>query len=64
MAKRTTKKESSPSNSFPWAKIAGGIAASVVASGFLRRLPFGRVLVAAAPIIIAGLQKKERGRRD
>jgi hypothetical protein len=64
MAKRTTRTErGTTTNAFPWTQVAGGIAASLVASGLLRRLPLGRVLVAAAPMIIAALQKREKGRR-
>lgn len=65
MPKRTTKSDSGDAvGAFPWGKVVGGIAASVVASSFVRRLPLGRVLVAAAPIIIAALQQKNKARRD
>jgi len=50
---------------FPWTKIAGTLAASILASGAIRRLPFGRLVVASAPFIIAALQDKDdRSRRS
>ncbi|KQV82143.1 hypothetical protein ASC90_23835 [Rhizobium sp. Root1220] len=64
MPKRATKSQSGEfAGAFPLGKVAGAIAASIVASGFVRRLPLGRVLAAAVPILIAALQKNDKARR-
>ncbi len=61
MPKRTTNSDNvETSGSFPWGKVIAGIAGSAVATRVLRRVPLGRVVIAAAPLIIAALQR-DRG---
>jgi len=63
MAQRDTRSESSEKTGrFPWGKVLGGIAGSAVASRVIRKMPLGRVLVAAAPLIIAAIQKNKADR--
>ncbi|MBB4291427.1 hypothetical protein GGE16_003486 [Rhizobium leguminosarum] len=64
MVKRSTKTGTGTAHDLPWSKIAAGVAASTLASGLVRRLPLGRILVAAAPLIIATLEKNEKRRRS
>ncbi len=61
MPKRTTNSDNvETSGAFPWGKVIAGIAGSAVATRVLRRVPLGRVVIAAAPLIIAALQR-DRG---
>lgn len=58
MPKRTTKSDNAETpGSFPWGKVIAGIAGSAVATRVVRRVPLGRIVVAAAPLIIAALQR-------
>lgn len=56
MPKRSAKLE----NACPWAKIAAGVAASAMASSVVKRLPFGRVLIAAALLIVAAIERNQK----
>jgi hypothetical protein len=59
MAKRTTDTDKlETANKFPWGKLIAGIAGSAVATRVIRRVPLGRIAIAAAPLIIAALQRE------
>lgn len=61
MPKRTKDSENvATAGSFPWGKVIAGIAGSAVATRVVSRLPLGRIVIAAAPLIIAALQR-DRG---
>lgn len=61
MPKRTT--DSDRANGFPWGTVIGGVAASALASTVVRRLPLGRLMVAAAALILAALNKDRNPRQ-
>jgi len=65
MPKRTTKSDNAEaSGSFPWGKVIAGIAGSAVATRVVRRVPLGRIVIAAAPLIIAALQRDRNSPKD
>lgn len=65
MPKRTTKSDNAETpGSFPWGKVIAGIAGSAVATRIVRRVPLGRIVIAAAPLIIAALQRDRNPPKD
>jgi uncharacterized membrane protein YeaQ/YmgE (transglycosylase-associated protein family) len=47
-----------------WAKVIAGIAGSAVATGVIRRLPLGRTVLTAAPLIVAAMQRHRDRPKD
>jgi hypothetical protein len=45
---------------YPWAKLAGAMAAAFLAGRALQRLPFGPLAGAAAPLVMAALRERRR----
>lgn len=54
--RKTDKMETA--SKFPWGKLIAGIAGSAVATRVVRSVPLGRIVIAAAPLIIAALQRE------
>jgi hypothetical protein len=64
MAERTPNSENDHKpGAFPWGKVLAGIAGSAVASRVIRRVPLGRIVLAAAPLVVAALQKSRDSSR-
>jgi hypothetical protein len=68
MPKRTTKTDNlETASKFPWGKLIAGIAGSAVATRVIGRVPLGRIVIAAAPLIVAALQRERerpKGKRN
>jgi hypothetical protein len=65
MAKRTTKSDNvETSGAFPWGKLIAGIAGSAVATRVIRKVPLGRIVIAATPLIVAALQRGREPPKD
>lgn len=65
MPKRTTKSDNVETpGAFPWGKVIAGIAGSAVATRLIRKVPLGRIVIAATPLIVAALRRGREPPKD